>query len=214
MNWIDFLLIALLLAAVIIGSKKGLVRELSAFIVVCLVVVASVNYLDSFAVWVYGKIGGSALISAFVSFIILLAGAYGLFKLLAFVFYKVATIKSQGKQDQVGGAIVGLIRGWVSVGVLAFLVFLLPMPDSFYLAYESSLFGKVVAKTVPLMYEGTRVMHPNSPSFMTKVENTLLTSGQDSKNNKDNKGTVSDDREQVYRVMYQIDRFFNTAAGS
>ncbi|MEW6049484.1 MAG: CvpA family protein [Candidatus Zixiibacteriota bacterium] len=214
MNWIDFLLIALLLAAVIIGSKKGLVRELSAFIVVCLAVVLSINYLDSFAVWVYNKIGGSSLVSAFVSFVILLAGAYGLFKLLAWLFYKVASIKSQGKQDQVGGAIVGLIRGWVSVGVLAFLVFLLPMPESFYLAYDSSLFGKVVAKTVPLMYEGTRVMHPSNPSFMTKVETTLLTTGQDTKNERNQKGTVSDDREKVYRVMYQIDRFFNTSGGS
>ncbi len=211
MNWIDFLLIALLLAAVIIGSKKGLVRELSAFIVVFAVVVLSVNYLDRFAVRVHDKIGGSALVSAFVSFVILLAAAYGLFKLIAWIFYRVATIKSQGKQDQVGGAIIGLIRGWVSVGVLSFLTFLLPMPESYYTAYEASLFGKVVAKTLPLMYESTRVMHPNNPSFINKVENTLLNSDQDKKGGKPG---MDGDREQVYRAMYQIDRFFNTGSGS
>lgn len=211
MNWIDFLLIALLLAAVIIGSKKGLIRELSAFIVVFVVVVLSVNYLDRFAVWVNDKIGGSTLVSAFVSFVILLAAAYGLFKLIAWVFYKVATVKSQGKQDQVGGAIVGLIRGWVSVGVLAFLTFLLPMPESYYVAYDASLFGKVVAKTVPLMYESTRVMHPANPSFINKVESTLLNSPSDKKGDKSG---MDNDREQVYRAMYQIDRFFNTGSGS
>ena len=33
MNWIDAVLIVLLLASVIVGSKKGLIREFMAFVV-------------------------------------------------------------------------------------------------------------------------------------------------------------------------------------
>jgi uncharacterized membrane protein required for colicin V production len=213
MNWVDFVLIALLLTAIIIGSKKGLVRELSASVAVFTVIILTVNYIDGFAVWVNDKLGVSPLISAFVSFILLLAFSYGLFKLLAYLFYQVATIKSAGKRDQVGGAIVGLVRGWLSIGLLTLVVFLLPLPESFYNAFDSSFLGKAVAKTVPFMYEGTRLMHPANPNFMQKMESTLLT-GPDKGKSRPGKGSVDNNREEVYRVMYQIDRFFGTAGGS
>ena len=116
MNWIDFVLIALLLTALVVGAKKGLVRELSAFVIFFAAIILTITYIDSFAVWVYDKIGGSPMVSAFISFLFLLAFSYGLFKLAGYIFYKVASIKSQGKPDQVGGAIGGLVRGWAPTG--------------------------------------------------------------------------------------------------
>ncbi|MFQ6009094.1 MAG: CvpA family protein, partial [Candidatus Zixiibacteriota bacterium] len=59
MNWIDAVLIVLLLASVIVGSKKGLIRELTAFIVFFVAIVITVNYIDGFAVWVHNQVGGS-----------------------------------------------------------------------------------------------------------------------------------------------------------
>ncbi len=206
MNWIDGALIALILTSVIIGSKKGLVRELSAFVIFFASLLTSITYIDMFAVWMYEHVGGSPLISAFLSFMILLGVSYAVFKLLGLLFYKVASIKSQGKPDQVGGALVGFMRGWVAVGFLTFLVFLLPLPDKFYDYFGTSMFGPVMAKTVPLMYETTSVMHPENPSFMKKIESTLLMSPS----GKDSKGTMSEDRAEVHRVIYQLGRFFNT----
>ena len=111
MNWIDFVLIALLLTGLVIGAKKGLVRELSAFVIFFAAMIMTLTYIDWFAIWVYSKLGGSPMVSAFVSFMFLLAISYGIFKLAGYIFYKVASVKSQGKPDQVGGAIVGLVRG-------------------------------------------------------------------------------------------------------
>ena len=206
MNWVDGVLIALLLTSVIIGSKKGLVRELSAFVIFFAALLSSISYIDKFAIWVYDHVGGSPLISAFLSFMILLTVSYAVFKLLGIIFYKVASIKSQGKPDQVGGALVGFLRGWVAVGFLTFLVFLLPMPDKFYDYFGASLFGPVVAKTVPLVFESTSIVHPETPSFMKKIENTLLMQPSSGSN----KGSVSEERAEVYKVIFQLDKYFNT----
>ena len=206
MNWVDGALIALLLTSVIIGSKKGLVRESSAFVIFFAALLTSISYIDKFAIWMYDHVGGSPLISAFLSFIILLTVSYAVFKLLGILFYKVASIKNQGKPDQVGGALVGFLRGWVAIGFLTFLVFLLPMPDKFYDYFGASLFGPVVAKTVPLVFESTSIVHPETPSFMKKIENTLLMTPSSGSN----KGEVSEERAEVYRVMFQLDKYFNT----
>ena len=174
MNWVDGVMIALLLASVIVGSKKGLIRELMAFAVFFVAIITSVNYIDSFAVWVYDNLGGSPLIAAFLSFAILIAASYAAFKLLGLLFYKIAAVKEVKRRDQMGGALVGFLRGWVVVSFLTFLTFLLPMPDSFYLNFEESFLGPAVAKTVPVLYEKTSVVHPQNTSFMTQMENTLL----------------------------------------
>ena len=208
MNWVDVVLIILLLTSVIVGSKKGLIRELMAFVVFVVAIVVSVMYIDQFAVWVYDKVGGSPLVSAFISFTILIAGSYALFKILGIIFYKVANIKSIGKKDQMGGALVGFLRGWVLVGFTTFLVFLLPMPAGFYTSFENSFFGPTVAKTIPLMYEGTSPVHPNSGAFVDKIEFTLL--------NAQTKGVgaTEEERMEVYEVLRQMRRFFTTGTGS
>ena len=205
MNWIDAILIILLLTAVVIGSKKGLIRELMAFVIFFIAVIVSVNYIDHFAVWVYDQVGGSPLISAFLAFAILLALSYAAFKLLGMLFYRIANIKQSGRKDQMGGALVGFLRGWVAVGFLTFMAFLLPMPDGFYMAFESSMFGPVMAKTIPLMYEGTSPLHPDKPSFMGQMEQTLLVAPTEGK--RSNKA-LDEHRVEVHRVLYQMERFF------
>lgn len=201
MNWIDGILIALLLAMVIVGSKKGLVRELTAFVLFFAAIIFSINYIDHFAVWIYDQIGGSPLISAFLSFIILLAISYAAFKIAGIIFYKIVQFKKTGRRDQVGGALIGFLRGWLAVSFLTFMVFLLPMPDTFYTSFETSFLGPAIAKTIPVLYDNTATVHPKKPAFMKQVENTLLLETAS--------GDLSEDREAVHRAIYNIDRFFN-----
>lgn len=210
MNWIDAVLIILLLTAVVVGSKKGLIRELMAFVVFFAATIVSVTYIDHFAVWVYDQVGGSPLISAFLAFAILLALTYAIFKILGLLFYRVANLKQSGRKDQMGGALVGFLRGWVAIGFLTFMAFLLPMPDAFYTAFESSMFGPVMARTIPLMYEGTSSLHPGNPSFMGQMERTLLVAPREG-----DRGSKALDkhRVQVHQVLYQMERFFTGSLG-
>jgi len=210
MNWIDAILLVLLLVSVIIGSKKGLIRELMAFVIFFVAIIVSVAYIDNFAVWVHNQLGGSPLVSAFLSFVVLLAISYAAFKLIGLLFYKVADLKRSGKRDRMGGALVGFLRGWVAIGFLTFLVFLLPLPNQFYSAFESSFFGPAVAKTIPLMFEGTAVVHPQSPDFMAKIERALLVAQAKGKSNG---GLMDEDRVEVYQVLQQMRRFFTAGFG-
>ncbi len=211
MNWIDIVLLILLVAAIIIGSKKGLVRELMALAVLTATVIVSVNYIDLIAVKVYEGLGGSPLITAIISFVVLLAIIYAIFKLLGMLFYKVANLQKLGKKDQLGGALIGALRGWLIIGFIIFIVFLMPMPDKFYDDFGQSFLGPTLAKTLPLLYESSAGLHPKNSSFMEKVEHTLLLRPANQSNTPN--FDFSEDREQVYKVIYQIDRYFGTGSG-
>lgn len=209
MNWVDIVLMILLVAALVVGSKKGLIRELMALLVLTTAVILSVNYIDVIAGKVYEQLGGSPLVTAIISFVLLLAFIYAIFKLLAMAFYKVANMQKLGKKDQLGGALVGFVRGWVIISFFLFLVFLMPMPEKFYVDFESSLLGPTFAKTLPVLYEGSSGLHPENPQFMPKIETTLLQrpSGSMTQEERDK---LSSSREQVYRVIYEMDRFFGS----
>ena len=205
MNWIDGILIAILLAMVIVGSKKGLIRELLAFVVIFSAVIVSINYIDDFAVWVNSQLSVSPLVSAFLSFIILLAMTYAVFKVLGLLFYRLADLKKMGKRDQMGGALVGFLRGWVAASFITFLTFLMPMPDNYYISFSESFFGPAIAKTVPLMFNTTSAVHPKTPTFMQQMEETLLHPEMTTA------GMLSEDRQQVHQALRNLDLYFNTA---
>jgi len=200
MNWIDGVLIALILAMTIVGSKKGLIRELMAFAVFFLAIIFSIRFIDEFAIKVNEQLGGSALVSAILSFVILLAIAYAAFKIIGIAFYKIANLKTTGKRDQMGGALVGFLRGWLAVSFLTFLSFLLPLPDVYYDQFEASFLGPTLLRTIPLVYDSTAPLHPKKPEFLPQIEQILLASPT---------GEASEDRAATHRAMYQIDRFLN-----
>ena len=203
MNWIDGILIAILLAMVIVGSKKGLIREFTAFLVIFASVIVSINYIDSFAVWVHGQLSVSPLVSAFLSFIILLTLTYAAFKMLGMLFYRMADLKKMGKRDQMGGALVGFLRGWVAASFLTFLTFLMPMPDGYYVSFSESFLGPAIAKTIPLMFDKTSVVHPKTPDFMRQMEATLMHSDMTTS------GMLTEDRQKVHQALRQLDLYFN-----
>jgi len=212
MNWIDIVLLVLLIAAVIVGSKKGLIRELTALIVLSAAVIISVNYIDVISIKIYEMVGTSVLVTAILSFIILIAFIYAAFKLLGILFKKIANLQQLGKKDQLGGAFVGALRGWLIISFALFIVFLMPMPERFYTDFEESFLGPSFAKTLPLMYETTAGLHPDNTNFMEKVENTLL-QRPSSGSSESQKFRMAEDREQVYKIIYQMDRFFGTSGG-
>jgi uncharacterized membrane protein required for colicin V production len=159
--------------------------------------------MDTFSVVVYEKIGGSPMVVAFLSFIILLGLAYAAFKLMGIGLAKIVNIQRKGKKDQMGGAFIGFARGWIVIAFVFFLLFLLPMPASFYLVVEDSLFGPSLIKTIPFIYESSSAVHPNNPSFYKKVESTLML-----KNSK--LRPTGDTRAEVELVLLQIERFFSS----
>ncbi len=209
MNWIDIVLLVLLVVAVIVGSKKGLIREIIALVILTATVIVSINYIDIIAEKIYAQIGGSPLVTAIISFVVLLAIVYAIFKILGMLFYRVANLQKLGKKDQLGGALVGALRGWIIISFLIFLVFLAPMPDKFYVDFDESFLGSSFAKTLPLIYEGSATFHPNNPNFMNKVEKTLLQQSTIDMPPEE-RLELSQSREQVYKIMFQLDKYFGT----
>jgi uncharacterized membrane protein required for colicin V production len=215
MNWFDITLVTILLITMVIGSKKGLIRELMGFFALVLGVVVTVNNIDLIALEVAKHIDASPMIIAIVSFAVLLAVLYGLFRLAGFVFYKVGEIHKLGKRDKVGGAVMGAVRGWVLIGLSLFVVTMLPMPQAYYRAVDDSILTEPMMKTLPLLFDGTAPLHPRSGSFVDKIEESI--NQTDRTLEVHHKKRYADpaqkfaNREKIDQALNHLDRYFGGA---
>jgi uncharacterized membrane protein required for colicin V production len=173
MNLIDLALLIGVVACAGWGAKRGFVRMVMITIGLCIAIIIAVHYNDSFTRQLEEYFHASPLWVTMWSFVIASMLLFALFRLASKLFFRVANVQKMGKNDQFGGAFVGLIFGWVMMGYLVFLAMFLPLPISVEQRFEDTVLAMKMGSTVPFLYETTAKLHPSQGDFMGKMESTL-----------------------------------------
>ena len=173
MALVDLILIALLLFALIAGAKRGLFSGINGVIGLVAGIIVAVNYSDGVTHRVMSHMRVSPIAVTVLSILFFFVLVYFIFKILGFIFYKFAELKSLGKIESVGGAILGVCQGWIVIGFLLILLMFVPLPQGFVKALDSSLLAPMMRGTIPFIYEESAPLHPQSPDFIKKVEKAL-----------------------------------------
>lgn len=174
MNWVDLVIIVGLAFSLFWGAKRGFLRESLGFLGFIIGIVIAVNYVDWATEKVLTHIKASPQAISFLSFIFLFALVFLGFKIIGFIFYKVASLQPLGKVDKLGGAVFGVLQGWLILGFVFFLLVFLPLPESFARSVDNSFFGPSLRGTVPFVYEESSTFHPQNKSLMGKLRKALL----------------------------------------
>jgi membrane protein required for colicin V production len=207
MNWIDFVLIGLLLVAIIIGSRRGLFSGLMGILGLTSGVIFSINYSDQVTAKFLSHMRVSTVMVVFMEFIVVFVLVYVSIKILGSLFYRFASLKPLGGLDKVGGAIMGIFQGWIVLGVMLFLLIFLPLPDSFVAKLDSSFFAPGMRGVVPMIYDETTFLHPENPSLVEKVKKALRT--EPDKSSRD-LGRFSTEGPSVSRIIRTMEEYFGT----
>jgi membrane protein required for colicin V production len=207
MNWIDFVLIGLLLVAIIIGSRRGLFSGLMGMLGLVGGVIFAINYTDQITAKFLSHMRVSTVMVVFMEFIVVFVLVYVGIKLLGYLFYKFASLNPLGNVDKVGGAIMGIFQGWIILGVILFLFIFLPLPDSFVAKLDSSFFAPGMRGVVPMIYDETTLLHPQNPSLVDKVKEALRS--EPGKSSRD-LGGFSTEGPSVSRIIRTMEEYFGT----
>ena len=120
MNWLDVVIILLILSFTASAFSAGLIREVVTLVgVVVGIIVAGLLY-DDLATDVLVFIGDSDGALA-ISFLILLGAVFLLGQIAAYVLKRTASLLMLGWADRLGGAAFGLLKGLIIVEILLIL---------------------------------------------------------------------------------------------
>lgn len=176
MNWIDLVILFILILAFLNGYRRGAFKEISTFIGLIIGVVFAVNNADWLAAQLHGKFNFSPTVLYMVSYALVLAVCVILLRLLGHFFYKLVKIAPLKVPNKITGGVFGIIKGLVLVS-LVFLLFLFPTPfRSIDGAIESSAMARPIRGFVPVIYNNTSVIHPRSGEFMAEVQKGIMLS--------------------------------------
>jgi uncharacterized membrane protein required for colicin V production len=173
MNFLDLLLLVGVISCAVWGAKRGFIRMIMITLGLMGAIVIAVHYNDAFTRELSSYFRASPLWVTMVAFVLSSMIIFALFRLGAKLFWKVANLQKLGKTDQFGGALIGLIFGWIMMGYLVFLMVFMPLPYVVQTKIESSVFALRMGSSVPLLYESTEKLHPSQADFMTKMEDAL-----------------------------------------
>ena len=207
MNWVDFALMGLLLAAIIIGARRGVFSGVMGIIGLTAGVIFSINYSEQITAKFLSHMKVSTVMVVFMAFLVVFVMVYVAIKLLGFFFYKFASLKPLGRVDAVGGAVLGIFQGWIVLGVMLFLLIFLPLPDSFVAKVDNSFFAPGMRGVVPMIYDETTFLHPESPSLVDKLKSALR--AEPGKSSRELEG-LSADGPSVSRIIHTMEDYFGT----
>jgi len=120
MNWLDIVILVVLLMFAISAYSAGLIREVVTLVAIFLGVIIAGALYDDLAADVLVFINNDDAARA-ISFLALLASVYLLGQLTAYILKRAASLLLLGWADHLGGAAFGLLKGLIVVQVLLIL---------------------------------------------------------------------------------------------
>jgi uncharacterized membrane protein required for colicin V production len=173
MNWVDYVLLALLVVAMIFGARRGTIRESMGVIAFMVGLIFATHYIDWLAFRLTRKVALSPVLVSFVGFLVLVVFVFLVFRILALFFYRVASVERLGRVDHLGGAFAGLLRGWFALGFMLFMLLYLPLPPRTLSDVDESFLAPGMRGSIPFLYEISSFLHPSNDRFINKVRAAL-----------------------------------------
>lgn len=173
MNYIDIIIISVILFFVLKGILKGFVRELMgilSFVVSFAVALSQMknaaNFLDNYIenYWISLIIGYIAVF--LIVFIIL--------HIIAGAIHKLLKISSLGWLNRIGGAVFGLFFSGMLISMAVFLVSFMPLEGEIPPGKKNSQFYPYFEKMAPGVYDFFLKVIPGSKSLYDDIQNKIL----------------------------------------
>jgi len=171
MNWVDIVIIALLAGAVLLGFRKGLVRE-----IVGIIALVAAFFIALLA----HKAAAGGLLKAFprmpvaiaptAGFIVMFLAAFGVITLAGWLMAKVIKASPLDFADKLGGMAIGLFKGVLGISILLMLLALVPLPKEVTQKMDRSAAIRSIRKVAPWVYEKTKGLWPKAQELYKEFE--------------------------------------------
>lgn len=159
-NWIDLLVVILLVRSGYVGFTKGLSWELFRLVGCVAAALISVYYYENVAQLASDYVSALYPFSKLISFTGLYLIIFLIFKFINALIAKLVLIEIFSTLEHLGGFLLGLVRGSIILSLLLISLLYVPIPYFEKSVRERSYIGPGVVKIVPFMYEKASNIFP------------------------------------------------------
>jgi len=151
MNWLDSILVVILVATTIVGIIKGFLRQAFSILALIIGLVLALNFYSSLS-WIYLRLTSNLLLAHFLGFMTIFVVVFGSGLAASYLLSKLAKGQLMLLNNLLGG-FLGLLTGFLVCGVVAFTLSVFPINKKILKESRLSLFSlrmtKVAVSLVP-----------------------------------------------------------------
>jgi len=159
-NWIDLLVVILLIKSGYVGFTKGFGWELFRLIGYICTLLATIYFYEPISRLISDYISVVSPFSNLLSFTAIYLIILLLFKLAAALLERLIKKETFSSIDRVGGLVLGFFRGSIGLSLLMISLIFTPLPYFEKSIKERSYTGQTAIKIVPFIYEKSAMVFP------------------------------------------------------
>ena len=151
-NWVDVLVILLLLRSTYIGARIGLTAELFKLIGTVISIALGLHYYNEIAEVLVGYIAIPIWILQFIILVVIILSIRGIFKYGIVLILRVLNIQFVSQLEKIGGTLIGLGRGILIWGLVLIILSIFPFRYLNYSICEKSFLAPYFIKLTKKTY--------------------------------------------------------------
>lgn len=167
LNWVDILIIILMLWGAYIGFRKGLVFEIFKSTGIVTAIVVSLYNCCRLGRYISDHSFVTLYYASIFSVIVLLIAIVFIFKLIRLVAERLVKIEFRPLLEGFGGLILGLARGGVLASIILVCLAWLPARSIEDAIDQKSYLGPWLVEVSPAIYDGVMRFHPGEGAPMS-----------------------------------------------
>ena len=178
-NWIDVSIMIIILLNMIIGIRRGIIRGIINLIGVITAIFLAIFWFKEVGEYISSHSQISGEIANILGFAIIFLGVYLIARIIEIFFKKILSLLFVSWIDGLGGAVFGLIKGSLIVGILLVIITFIPLPVFLKEQLENSFLANRFAVMTTIVYDYLKdwlplSFHFNTEEFLKKYHLNLI----------------------------------------
>jgi len=178
-NWIDVSITIIILLNMIIGIRRGIIRGIINLIGVITAIFLAIFWFKEVGEYISSHSQISGEMANILGFAIIFLGVYLIARIVEIFFKKILSLLFVSWIDGLGGAVFGLIKGSLIVGILLVIITFVPLPVFLKEQLESSFLANRFAVMTTIIYDYLKDWLPlgiqfNTEEFLKKFHLNLI----------------------------------------
>ena len=167
-NWIDISIIIIILLNMIIGIRRGIIRGIINLIGVIVAIFLAIFWFKEVGEYISLHSQLSREIANILGFALIFLGIYLIARIIEIIIKKIFSLLFVSWIDGLGGALFGLVKGSLVVGILLVIITFIPLPLFLKEQLESSFLANRFAVMTTIVYDYLKDWLPLSIQFNTE----------------------------------------------
>ena len=167
-NWIDVSIMIIILLNIITGIRRGIIRGIINFVGIIAAIFLAIFWFKEVGEYISLHTTLSREMSNIIGFTLIFLGVYLIARIIEIFLKKVFSLLFISWIDSLGGALFGLVKGSLIVGILLIVITFIPLPVFFKGQLENSFLANRFAVMTTTVYIYIKDWLPSSFQFNTE----------------------------------------------